>query len=70
MGVFSEFSGEEFDNYTNAAERLRSDYSFGHTKNAKSLPKGDTDVQPPLIRLFKPYDELYVDSKVPFDPVD
>ncbi|CAA6657194.1 unnamed protein product [Spirodela intermedia] len=53
VGVFSEFSGDEFDKYMNVAEKLRSDYNFGHTKNAKSLPKGDTnDFHPDAVEKF------------------
>lgn len=46
------------------AEKLRSDYEFGHTQNAKLLPRGESSVAGPVVRLFKPYDELFVDSKV------
>lgn len=63
VGVFPKFSGEEFDNYTALAEKLRSDYEFGHTLDAKYLPRGETSVTGPVVRLFKPFDELYVDSK-------
>ncbi|GKA00999.1 hypothetical protein Tco_0673664, partial [Tanacetum coccineum] len=43
------------------AEKLRSDYEFAHTLDAKLLPRGDTSVSGPLVRLFKPFDELVVD---------
>jgi protein disulfide-isomerase A1 len=46
------------------AEKLRSDYDFGHTLQAKHLPRGDAAVERPLVRLLKPFDELVVDSKV------
>ncbi|PKU87257.1 Protein disulfide-isomerase [Dendrobium catenatum] len=61
VGVFPEYSGEEFDNFTKLAEKLRSDYDFGHTSDAKLLPRGDTAVKGPVVRLFKPFDELFVD---------
>ncbi|KAI0494393.1 hypothetical protein KFK09_024529 [Dendrobium nobile] len=61
VGVFPEFSGEEFENFTKLAEKLRSDYDFGHTSDAKLLPRGDTEVKGPVVRLFKPFDELFVD---------
>lgn len=63
VGVFSEFSGEEFDNFTILAEKLRSDYDFGHTLDAKLLPRGDATVSQPIVRLLKPFDELFVDFK-------
>nr|AFK34272.1 unknown [Medicago truncatula] len=63
VGVFPKFSGEEYDNFIALAEKLRSDYDFGHTLNAKHLPKGDSSVSGPVVRLFKPFDELSVDSK-------
>ncbi|XP_047167756.1 protein disulfide-isomerase-like [Vigna umbellata] len=63
VGVFPKFSGEEFDNFTALAEKLRADYDFGHTLNAKHLPRGESSVAGPVIRLFKPFDELFVDSK-------
>ena len=46
------------------ADKLRSDYEFGHTLHANHLPRGDAAVKRPLVRLFKPFDELVVDSKV------
>ncbi|KAL4282325.1 hypothetical protein GQ457_03G029710 [Hibiscus cannabinus] len=61
VGIFSTFSGEEFENYTALAEKLRSDYEFGHTSDAKYLPRGESSVTGPVVRLFKPFDELFVD---------
>ncbi|PIN10221.1 Protein disulfide isomerase (prolyl 4-hydroxylase beta subunit) [Handroanthus impetiginosus] len=61
VGVFPEFSGEKFENFTTLAERLRADYDFGHTLDAKLLPRGDSSAAGPLVRLFKPFDELFVD---------
>nr|UZC53371.1 petunia protein disulfide isomerase-1 [Petunia x hybrida] len=61
VGVFPEFSGEKYENFTALAERLRSDYDFGHTLDAKLLPRGDSSVSGPVVRLFKPFDELFVD---------
>lgn len=61
VGIFPEFSGEEYANFTALADKLRSDYDFAHTSNAKHLPKGDTSVTKPTVRLFKPFDELFVD---------
>ncbi|CBI21618.3 unnamed protein product, partial [Vitis vinifera] len=61
VGVFPDFSGEEFDNFISIAENLRSDYVFGHTLDAKLLPRGESSVKGPIVRLFKPFDELYVD---------
>ncbi|KAK8609087.1 hypothetical protein V6N13_025394 [Hibiscus sabdariffa] len=63
VGIFPKFSGEEFDSYMALAEKLRSDYDFGHTLDAKHLPRGDSSVAGPLVRLFKPFDELFVDIK-------
>ncbi|GAB2209296.1 hypothetical protein Droror1_Dr00026506 [Drosera rotundifolia] len=61
VGIFSEFSGEEFTNFTVLAEKLRSDYDFAHTLDAKLLPRGESSVSKPVVRLFKPFDELFVD---------
>ncbi|KAL6525074.1 Thioredoxin-like domain [Orobanche minor] len=61
VGVFSEFLGEKYENFTTLAERLRADYEFGHTLDAKLLPRGDSSVTGPLVRLFKPFDDLFVD---------
>ncbi|XP_030455068.1 protein disulfide-isomerase [Syzygium oleosum] len=61
VGIFPEFSGEEYENFTALAENLRSDYDFGHTLDAKLLPRGDAAVAGPVVRLFKPFDELFVD---------
>lgn len=61
VGIFPEFSGEKFENFTTLAERLRSDYEFFHTSDAKLLPAGDLSVTGPVVRLFKPFDELVMD---------
>ncbi|KAI8531353.1 hypothetical protein RHMOL_Rhmol11G0129900 [Rhododendron molle] len=61
VGVFPEFSGEKFENFKALAEKLRSDYEFGHTLDAKLLPRGESSAVGPTIRLFKPFDELVVD---------
>ncbi|KAK9945823.1 hypothetical protein M0R45_011319 [Rubus argutus] len=63
VGVFQKFSGEEFENFLALAHKLRSDYEFGHTLDAKHLPRGDSSVTGPVVRLFKPFDELFVDFK-------
>ncbi|KAF8711247.1 hypothetical protein HU200_029265 [Digitaria exilis] len=63
VGVFTEFSGTEFTNFMEVAEKLRSDYDFGHTLHANHLPRGEAAVERPLVRLLKPFDELVVDSK-------
>ncbi|XP_078440703.1 protein disulfide-isomerase-like [Wolffia australiana] len=63
IGVFPKFSGEEFDSFIDVAEKSRSQYDFGHTLDAKNLPKGESNVKGPVVRLFKPYDELFVDTE-------
>ncbi|XP_061359958.1 protein disulfide-isomerase-like [Gastrolobium bilobum] len=63
IGVFPKFAGEEYDNFTALAEKLRSDYDFGHTLDAKHLPRGESSVTGPIVRLLKPFDELFVDSQ-------
>ena len=62
--MFPKFSGEQFENFTALAEKLRSDYYFAHTSEAKFLPLGESSVTGPLVRLFKPFDELFVDFQV------
>ncbi|KAG9458822.1 hypothetical protein H6P81_003330 [Aristolochia fimbriata] len=61
VGIFPDFTGEQYENFSALAEKLRSDYDFGHTLDAKYLPRGDSTVKGPLVRLFKPFDELFVD---------
>ncbi|KAJ0973168.1 hypothetical protein J5N97_021127 [Dioscorea zingiberensis] len=63
VGVFPEYSGEQFKNFITVAEKLRSDYDFGHTSDAKFLPHGDLTINQPTVRLFKPFDELLVDTQ-------
>nr|XP_043629074.1 protein disulfide-isomerase-like [Erigeron canadensis] len=63
VGIFPKLSGEEFDNFLNLADKLRSDYDFVHTTNVKLLPRGDSSVTVPTVRLLKPFDELVVDSQ-------
>ena len=70
VGIFPKFSGEEYENFTALAEKWRSDYDFGHTLDAKHLPRGESTVTGPVVRLFKPFDELYVDFQVLLIPAD
>ncbi|XP_047336004.1 protein disulfide-isomerase-like [Impatiens glandulifera] len=63
VGIFPKFSGEEFDNFLALAVKLRSDYSFGHTLDAKFISEGDKSITGPTLRLLKPFDERYVDSQ-------
>lgn len=64
VGVFPKFSGEEFENFCALAEKLRSDYDFGYTLDPKHLPRGESSVIGPIVRLFKPFDETFVDHQV------
>ena len=64
VGIFPELKGEDFVKFWTLAERLRSDYDFGHTTNAKLIPRGDSSVTKPTLRLLKPFDELFVDFQV------
>ncbi|KAK3144726.1 hypothetical protein QOZ80_4AG0317000 [Eleusine coracana subsp. coracana] len=63
VGVFPEFSGVKYENFMAVAEKMRSDYDFFHTSDASILPRGDQAVKGPLVRLFKPFDELFADSQ-------
>ncbi|KMT13996.1 hypothetical protein BVRB_4g078270 [Beta vulgaris subsp. vulgaris] len=63
VGVFPKFEGEEYENFTKLADKLRSDYEFGHTLDAKVLPRGDLFVKGPIIRMLKPFDDLFADTK-------
>ncbi|KAG0503972.1 hypothetical protein HPP92_004044 [Vanilla planifolia] len=61
IGLFEGYAGEEFENYTIVAEKLRADYDFSHTSDSELLRRGDAGVKAPIVRLFKPFDELFVD---------
>ncbi|XP_010912581.1 protein disulfide-isomerase [Elaeis guineensis] len=61
VAVFPDYSLKEFKRFKAVAEKLRADYDFGHTLDAKLLPDGDLTVSGPIVRLFKPFDELFVD---------
>lgn len=63
-GVFTKFEGEEFENFTKLADKLRFEYEFGHTLNAKFLPRGPDFVKESTVRFLKPFDERFVDTKV------
>ncbi|BAS89307.1 Os04g0436300 [Oryza sativa Japonica Group] len=63
VGVFPEFAGMEYENFMVVAEKMRADYDFFHTSDASILPRGDQSVKGPIVRLFKPFDELFVDSE-------
>ncbi|PWA39166.1 protein disulfide-isomerase [Artemisia annua] len=60
VGIFPKFSGEEYESFITVADKLRSEYDFGHTSNAELLPRGKP-VTTPTVRLLKPFDELFVD---------
>ena len=62
--MFPDYSLKEFKRFKAVAEKLRADYDFGHTLDAKLLPDGDLTVSGPIVRLFKPFDELFVDFQV------
>ncbi|KAI3746780.1 hypothetical protein L6452_09220 [Arctium lappa] len=64
VGIFPKFAGEEFQNFLTVAEKLRSDYDFGHTTNAELIRRGESSVPKPTVRLLKPFDELFVDFKI------
>ncbi|RLM74685.1 protein disulfide isomerase-like 1-2 [Panicum miliaceum] len=63
VGVFPKFAGVDYENFMAVAEKKRSDYDFFHTSDAGILPRGDQAVKGPVVRLFKPFDELFVDSQ-------
>lgn len=63
VGVFPEFAGMEYENFMSVAGNMRTDYDFFHTSDASILPRGDQAVKGPLLRLFKPFDELFADSQ-------
>lgn len=54
----------EYENFMVVAEKMQADYDFFHTSDASILPRGDQSVKGPIVRLFKPFDELFVDSEV------
>ncbi|KAL0729575.1 hypothetical protein Bca4012_025668 [Brassica carinata] len=49
--VFPKLSESEFVSFLATAEKLRSDYDFAHTSDAKLLPRGES-VTGPVVRLF------------------
>lgn len=63
VGVFPEFAGREYENFMAVAEKMQTDYDFFHTSDASILPHGNQVIKGPLVRLFKPFDELFVDSQ-------
>lgn len=63
VGVFSNFEGEEYTNFTTVTETMHSEYDFGHTSDATFLSLKDSPVNPPFVRLFRPFDERYSDSQ-------
>ncbi|KAJ0984693.1 hypothetical protein J5N97_003049 [Dioscorea zingiberensis] len=62
--VFPEFSGKEYENFMDVAEKLLSDYDFGHTSDAKLLPHGDSTVKHPKVRLFKPLMNFWLTLRI------
>ncbi|KAM7267812.1 hypothetical protein ACFE04_009978 [Oxalis oulophora] len=64
IGVFPELRGQEYDNFLAFAEKrlVWNDSDFGYTMDAKHLPLGDTSVSGPLVRMFKPFDDLFADT--------
>ncbi|KAL9269170.1 disulfide-isomerase-like protein, partial [Drosera capensis] len=52
---------EEFQNFISVAQKLQPEFRFAHTWNATLLPCGEPPVKMPIVRLFKPFDEPFVD---------
>ncbi|KAJ7565657.1 hypothetical protein O6H91_02G069700 [Diphasiastrum complanatum] len=63
VGFFEQYEGEEFLNFTKAAETLRSDYEFFHTSDLSLLPAKSVALVAPAVRLFKTFDEGFNDIK-------
>ncbi|XP_020274383.1 LOW QUALITY PROTEIN: protein disulfide-isomerase-like [Asparagus officinalis] len=63
VGIFPEFSGQEFENFMSVVDKLCSEYEFIHLSDAKLLPHRDSSVKGPVVRLLKPFDELSVDCQ-------
>ncbi|KAI3825291.1 hypothetical protein L1987_06772 [Smallanthus sonchifolius] len=66
VGIFPIFSGEEFRNFTVIANELlwkSWDYDVFHTMDASLVPRGQSSITTPTLRLLKPYDERFVDSQ-------
>ncbi|CAM0904586.1 unnamed protein product [Alopecurus aequalis] len=63
VGVFPEFAGTEYENFMAVAGKMRTDYDFFHTSDVSILPRGNQAMKGPFLRLFKPFDELFVDSQ-------
>ncbi|KAL9266556.1 disulfide-isomerase-like protein [Drosera capensis] len=61
VGLFTNFAREEFQNFISVAEKLQPEFRFAHTWNATLLPRGEPPVKMPIVRLFKPFDEPFVD---------
>ncbi|KAL9274208.1 disulfide-isomerase-like protein [Drosera capensis] len=53
VGIFSEFSGEVFMNFTALAGMLQNEFYFGHTLDANLLPRGESSIQKPVVRDFQ-----------------
>nr|GEX79962.1 protein disulfide-isomerase-like [Tanacetum cinerariifolium] len=64
VGGVLQFKGEEFENFSAIANQVlwdSWDYDFFHTTDASLLPRGESPITVPTLRLLKPYDELFVD---------
>ncbi|KAG9302923.1 hypothetical protein G9A89_022340 [Geosiphon pyriformis] len=65
VGFFSEDSQEEYNTFVEVAENLRQEYLFGATGQKKAAIKAE--VEPPVVVLYKKFDERNVTLKPPFD---
>eukprot|EP00246_Nothoceros_aenigmaticus_P008773 TRINITY_DN237_c0_g1_i1.p1 TRINITY_DN237_c0_g1~~TRINITY_DN237_c0_g1_i1.p1 ORF type:complete len:524 (+),score=127.81 TRINITY_DN237_c0_g1_i1:282-1853(+) len=54
VGLFDKFEGDDYSRYIIAAEAVRADYVFAHTKDASHFP---VDLKAPAVGLFKDFDD-------------
>ncbi|KAM7271373.1 hypothetical protein ACFE04_030587 [Oxalis oulophora] len=62
VGVFPEFFGQHYENFMAAAEILKWDYDICLALGAKHLPLGDSSLSGPIVRMFVPFDDGFVDT--------
>ncbi|KAH7296125.1 hypothetical protein KP509_26G009900 [Ceratopteris richardii] len=63
VGIFKSYDSEEYKTFISIASELRSDFVFKHTVDGSFVPKKDSDITVPSIRVYKKFDEGYSDHK-------
>jgi protein disulfide-isomerase A1 len=64
VAVFKDPESQEYKEFLNVADELRSEYNFTHTFDSSYVPDTGVDLSAPAVRLYKNFDEGFSDATV------